>query len=129
MFRTRIRSEYVVRGMITVLLARPVYGSSSANAAIDGTVYKIPVTVSAGPRNQWNRWATSASGSASRNPHSNDQPTSVRCSTICWRISTVWSFTHDQSTSAPPSYAPSTTPSPSGAGVTVPGPSPTRTLP
>ena len=71
---------YVVSGMITVLWLRPVYGSSRLNAAIDGIVYRIPVTLSAGPRNQWNRCASSASGSASTSPQSNDQPTSVRCS-------------------------------------------------
>ena len=49
MFRNRISSVYVVSGMNATSIENPKIGTSSANAARDGIVYRIPVTAVTGP--------------------------------------------------------------------------------
>ena len=49
MFRNRISSVYVVSGMNAVSSENPKIGTSSANAARLGIVYRMPVTAVTGP--------------------------------------------------------------------------------
>ena len=44
MFRTKIRSVYRTSGMIAVRIESPVIGTSAANRARLGIVYRIPAT-------------------------------------------------------------------------------------